>query len=187
MKRPTLLNGLAIALAASLIGGSTHAALSTIFTSSWALKLLIPILGLAYLIYLLSQTQERIGKITTLALWTTAAGTLWLFNPPFILYLMAHLGLIWLIRSLYFYSSMLSALADLGLTALSLAAAIWAIVQTGSIGLSIWCLFLVQALFTAIPASLYRKNTQATSADSKPFQTAFQTAEAAIRKLSANH
>jgi len=36
------------------------------------------------------------------------------------MYLLVHLGLIWLIRSLYFYSSVLSALADLGLGGLGL-------------------------------------------------------------------
>ncbi|MGH8652343.1 MAG: hypothetical protein ACREYE_09290 [Gammaproteobacteria bacterium] len=51
----------------------------------------------------------------------------------------------------------LSALADLGLNALGLTAAIWAVKQSGSLFASIWCFFLVQALFVAIPARLSRK------------------------------
>jgi hypothetical protein len=98
----------------------------------------------------------------------------------------AHLGLIWLIRSLYFYSSLISALADFGLVLFGVASAIWAVLQTGSLSLSVWCFFLVQALFVAIPNAWKRSSKPGIVSKSTqdPFQSAHRTAEAALTKLS---
>ena len=186
MKQPTLFEGICVALIASLIGSSSYTALTTLFYSSWVLKLLVTALSFAYIIYLLSRTSERVGRVTTFGLWGVTATVIWLFDPPFTLYLLFHLGLIWLIRSLYFYASMISALADLALTAMSLAAATWAFIQTDSLFLTIWSLFLVQALFITIPISLTRKNKKEriSIVHNAQFQAAYHTAENAIRKLS---
>ena len=110
-------------------------------------------------------------------------------TPPLLLYVCGHLGAVWLIRSLYFYSSVLSALADMGLNGLGLAAAIWAVTRTGSVFLGIWCFFLVQALFVFIPKSINHKpgTTRVGHESEDRFQHAYRVAEAAVRKLSSNH
>ncbi len=59
--------------------------------------------------------------------------------------------MLWLIRSLYFYDSVLSALVDLGLTGVALVTAIWAWLASNNLFLAFWCFFLVQALFVLIP------------------------------------
>jgi len=117
------------------------------------------------------------------------AGAAWFIAPPLMLYLLVHLGAIWLVRSLYFYSSVLSALADLALNGLGLAAAIWAVTRTDSVFLGIWCFFLVQALFVNIPDSMRRKAGTRESANARTdrFQHAHCVAEAAVRKLSSIH
>jgi hypothetical protein len=93
---------------------------------------------------------------------------------------------VWLIRSLYFYSSVLSALADLALNALSVIAAVWAVRQTGSVFLSFWCFFLVQALFVAIPAAMQRNKHGPAEAESEDrFQQAYRVAESALRNLTS--
>jgi hypothetical protein len=98
-------------------------------------------------------------------------------------------GAVWLNRSLYRYSSLLCALADLGLSALGLAAAIWAATHTGSLFLGIWCLFLVQALFVAIPSNMGRNiaETSAGLGDEDRFRRAHRSAELAVRRLSSIH
>jgi len=97
----------------------------------------------------------------------------------------AHLGIIWVIRSLYFHASVLSAFADLGLSGFSLIAAIWAFSQTGSLFMTLWTLLLVQALFVAIPSS-FRKGDGEDSADEvDEFQRAHANAEAALRRLTS--
>jgi len=189
MKRPTFIEGAGVALAASLAGGVLYTALDTVMPGVPVLRLLIAGIVLAYVIYLLGRTPERVGRVTAVAAWLLVAGVLWFTQPPLLLYIAAHLGVVWLIRSLYFYSSALSALADLGLNGLALSAAIVAITRTGSVFLGIWCFFLVQALFVFIPESLQRKSaaTPASPADADRFQHAFRAAETAVRKLSSNH
>lgn len=187
MKPPSFFEGVVIALAISVLGGALYSVLSSVLPAAAVLRLLIAGIGLAYVLYLLSRSRERVGRVTVVACWTLVTGVTWFIELPLILYIVTHLGLIWLIRSLYFYSSVLPALADLGLNGLSLTAAIWAARQTGSVFLSLWCFFLVQALFVAIPTGLNRSNkeTQAGPENEDRFQRAHRSAEAAVRKLSS--
>ncbi len=189
MKQPTFLEGVSVALAASLGGSMLYTAVEVILPGVPVLRLLIAATGLAYVLYLLSRSPERVGRITTVATWVVIAGVLWFTQPPLLLYVFVHLGSLWIIRSLYFYSSALSALADLGLNGLGLAAAIWAVTRTGSVFLGIWCFFLMQALFVLIPKSVHRKHDsgQANHTHEDRFQHAYRIADAAVRKISSNH
>ncbi len=185
MKRPTFLGGVGIAFLFSFFAAAVFAALTPVLGSYFVLRLLIAGLGLAYVVYLLSRSRERTGRIITLVLWAVIAVATWFMGPPLSLYLVIHVGMLWLIRSLYLYSSALSALADLGLSALSLAAAVWAASQSGSVFLAVWCFFLVQALFTAIPRSMKPK-AKSRPGDDESFERAHRAAEAAVRRLTAN-
>ena len=86
---------------------------------------------------------------------------------------------------MYFYSGVMPALMDLGLSALSVSAAVWAISRSGSVFLATWCFFLVQALFVAIPPAMQRNANvkQNTPADSKNFERAKRQADAALHQL----
>jgi cytochrome c biogenesis protein CcdA len=186
MKQPTFFEGVVVALVASVAGSVLFTALTSLFAAGAVLRLLIAGLGLGYIVYLFSRSRERIGRLTALGFWAIAAGATWWLAPSLPLYLLVHLGLIWLIRSLYFYSSLLSAFADLGLGGLGLAAALSASTHTNSLFLGIWCFFLLQALFVAIPARLDRKSSQRRPAPDREdrFQRAHRAAETAVRKLS---
>ncbi|AKH20114.1 hypothetical protein [Sedimenticola thiotaurini] len=189
MKRPTFLEGVGIALAASLTGSILFSALSPVMPDLPLLKLLIAGLGLAYSLYLFRRSSERLGRLVTAVVWLICAILIGLLDPPLTLYLALHIGLIWLIRSLYFHSSPLSALADLGLSGLGLAAAIWAALHTGSLLLTIWCFFLLQALFSAIPADLKKttRDNRSSGHSTDRFQQAEQAAEAALCRLTSMH
>ncbi|WP_428610233.1 hypothetical protein [Sedimenticola sp.] len=189
MKRPRFFEGVGIALAASLTGAILFSALSPVLDSRLLLKWLIAGLGLAYSLYLIRRSRQRIGRLVSIAGWLLCAAAIWLLNPSLPLYLLLHITLIWLIRSLYFYNSLFSALADLGLSGLGLATACWAAIATGSLLLSIWCFFLLQALFSAIPADWKRRHRSNPSPDAAAdrFYQAEQIAEAALRRLTATH
>jgi len=189
MKQPTFIEGVSVAIAVSLVGSVLYTTLNVVFPGIPVLRLLIAAIGLAYIVYLPSRSPERVGRITAAAAWLLVASVLWFTKPPLLLYVCGHLGTIWLIRSLYFYSSALSAIADMGLNGLSLAAGIWAITRTGSVFLGLWCFFLVQALFVIIPKSINRKpdTSRAGHESEDRFQHAYRVAEAAVRKLSSNH
>ena len=182
MNRPGFFEGAVVALVASIAGGACYAALATVFPSAAVLRFLIAALGLAYVLYLLRRNEERVGRITAIALWLLAAAALWVFEPPSLLYLCAHLGLVWLVRSLYYYSGLLPALIDFGLSLLGTAFAVWSAQRTGSFGLALWCFFLAQAFHVLIPESMRPARGHPESED--PFSRAHRAAETAVRKLS---
>ena len=182
MKRPTFFQGVGIALIAALLGEVLFVALTQLLGSYTALQMVIAIASFSYTLYLLRSSGERLGRLVTLAAWLlVTVATAW-FSPHLVVYLLMHTMMLWLVRALYFHSSLLTALADLGLNALAVAAALWATLQSGSLALALWCYFLVQALFVMIPTTLAATRTTA-AAD--PFEQARAAAQAALRKLSA--
>jgi hypothetical protein len=181
---PSVGTGLAAALVLSACGAALLAALTPWLGSGTALRLGVAALGLTYALYLIARSGERVGRLTTLAGWVAVASVVWLAGLPLTGYLLAHLGLVWLVRSLYYYSGLIPAIADLGLTALGAAFAAWAALRSDSAWLALWCFFFVQAFHAAIPASLADSSPAQRPADDV-FARAHRTAEAAVRRLSS--
>jgi hypothetical protein len=186
MKTATLFEGIFVAFLFSLISSVTYFALSSIFSDSFLIQLLITGLSFAYILYLLSRSKAPIGRITSVVVWTVAVIFLWFFSPPISVFLLIHLLMIWLIRSLYYYSSLFSSLLDFALNGLSVATAFWAANHTDSLFLTIWCFFLIQTLFVLIPQKLkHTTSNESSTLDSEAeFQNAYRTEESAIEKLS---
>ena len=187
MKQPTFFEGVVVAIMTSLTGSILFTVLTSVFNGSFLVRLIIAGLGLAYILYLLTRSRERMGRVTVFAAWVLVTIVTWFITPSLLMYTLVHIVLIWLVRSLYFYSSILPSLGDLALNGLSMASAIWAATHTGSVFLSIWCFFLMQALFVYIPTS--RRNKSSTKLVSlnndDRFQRAHCVAESALRKLTS--
>ncbi len=185
MKRPSFLHGVIAAAVLAFFASAVVATLTPFVGLGAVLRLVIPGLALAYLLYLLNRSAERTGRVTILALWSALAVVTWWFAPPLPLYLVIHVGAVWLVRSLYFYSGVLPALMDLGLSGLSISAAVWAASRSGSVFLATWCFFLVQALFVAIPPAMQQKRDarQRTTTEDQAFDKAKQQADRALRQL----
>jgi hypothetical protein len=181
-----LLRGVFLALVLSLVGGATFAGLSHLMYPAIALRLVIALLAGSYVFWLISRSDARIGRLTSIVGWTAAAAALGFSSVALPLYLLVHVALIWLIRSLYFHSSVLPALLDLVLSAFSIAAAVWAAEQSNSVFLAAWCFFLAQSFFVVIPRTLKDRSTEPPDEVDQPFQRAQRTAEAALRRISAN-
>lgn len=185
MKRPSFVHGVVVAAVFAVFTSAMIAALVPFIGFISVIRLVIPVMGLAYVLYLLSRSGERTGRVTTLALWSALAAMTWWVAPPLPLYLLIHVGAMWLVRSLYFYTGVLPALMDLGLSALSIVAAVWALSHSGSFFLATWCFFLVQALFVAIPPTVKRKSADAGDAavGNEPFERALRQADRALTQL----
>jgi hypothetical protein len=184
VKRPTFFHGVVAALAIAVAAGAVFSTLSPLLGAGTSLRLIIPVMGLAYLICLIHRSGESTGRITTVALWFAVSAATWLTPPPTVVYVLIHAGMLWLVRSLYFYSSAFPALLDLGLSALSVSAAAWAMTRSGSLFLAIWCFFLVQAVFVAIPQRLGMPAHRDTDKiDDDAFECARRRADAALRQL----
>ena len=185
MNRPGFLHGVIIAAVFGFFASAVVATLTPFIGFDGVIRLVIPALGLAYILYLISRSKNPVGRVTTLSLWSALAAATWWLAPAFPLYLLIHVTAIWLVRSLYFYSGVLPALMDLGLNALSISASIWAITRSGSVFLTIWTFFLVQALFVAIPRNVQGKTKpeRNSAAENENFTRARRQANAALRQL----
>lgn len=185
MKRPSFLHGVIVAAVLGFFASAIVATLTPFVGLGAVLRLVIPALGLAYLLYLFSRSEERIGRVTALSVWGALAAVTWWIAPPLPFYLLIHVGAIWLLRSLYFYSGVIPALIDLGISTLSVSATVWAISRSGSVFLATWCFFLVQALFVAIPPAIRsrRSGQRSTVADNENFERAKRNADQALRQL----
>lgn len=188
MKHPTFSEGVAVALAAAVAGSVGYSVLHDLIGFGWTSYALISGLGLGYILYLLARSRDRVGRFVTLAAWLLCSGTSWFVLEDPTLYLLTQAGMIWLVRSLYHQPGPLAAILDLALGLAALAAGVWAFVHADSLFLGIWTYFLVQALFVTIPSAKGRRPSGRKGADSDPdhFQTAYRSADAALRKLSAH-
>ena len=186
-RRPSLGAGLGAALVLSACGAALLAAVTPLLGQATALRAVIAMLGLAYVLYAVGRSGERVGRVTTIVGWVAIASAAWLTGLELGGYLLVHLGCVWLVRSLYYYSGLLPALADLGVTALGAAFAAWAALRSESAWLVLWCFFLVQAFHVLIPASLTQRGNAAAAAADDAFARAHRAAEAAVRRLSTSN
>ncbi len=184
-KPPTFLGGAAIAFVFAAAGAAVFAALTPGLASHLVVRGIAIALGGAYTLYLLSRSEERTGRVATVFVWCVLTTLTTVFVSALPLFLICQVAAIWLIRSLYFHGSLVTALADLGISGLALASAIWAAKSSGSVFLSIWSFFLVQALFVALPADITAK-PQRDERDDQPFKRAQSSATAAMRRIAAN-
>jgi len=184
MKKPTFVHGAMVAAVLAIVGSAFIATVTPFVGFHSVAYLVIPAIAFAYLVYLFRSTEERIGRISVLTLWSVFAIAMWWFGPTLAVYLLVHVGAIWLVRSLYFYSSVLPSLLDLGLSVFSISAFGWALERTGSVFLGIWCFFLVQALFVLIPKSYSNVNSAKRHiTESDRFARAERQANQALHKL----
>jgi hypothetical protein len=184
-KTPSLGAGLAAALVLSACGAALLAATAPWLGFATALRAVIALLALAYTLFVIARSGERVGRVTTTVCYAVAASAIWLAGLPLAFYVLAHIVLVWLARSLYYYSGLPAAVADLGLSALGAAFAAWAAQQSGSTWLALWCFFLVQAFHALIPESLGTRSPAAPAAADDAFRRAHRAAEAAVRRLSS--
>ena len=183
--KPGFLEGVGVALLFSIVGAAVFAMFHPFMAAGLLLRLLLAGIGFAYVLYLLLRSRERVGRVTVVLVWLLASIIIWLFYPPILLYVTLHLALIWLIRSLYFYSGVLPSLLDLGLNALALSLAVAAGLHTQSLLIGLWCFFLCQALFVFIPSTMQGQASTPHHAVQDRFEHAHRAAVAAVRKLSS--
>jgi hypothetical protein len=185
MKAPGIIDGVIVALVITVGAGVASLLLGGFVGYGTLFNLLLLWAALVYLVYLFRRSGARVGRVVMLASWATLSLACWFFDLPLFQQVLLQAGFIWLTRSLYFHSSLVSAALDFGLMAAGVAAGAWAMVNTGSIIAALWSFFLVQALFCWIP-DLARRQSRAdfhAQHERSPFQSAHRVAVDAVRKL----
>jgi hypothetical protein len=165
-------------------GAAALAALAPFFGWSTALRAVVALAGLAAVLDVLASSRERVGRVTTVALWSLCAAIAAGVSLPLAAYVLVHAALLWLVRALYRYSSLVPALGDFGLCLLGAAFAAWAAQRTGSAWLALWCFFLAQSFHVLLPESLGRAAANARDDDVDVFTRSHRAAEAAVRRMS---
>lgn len=189
MKKLGTAEGIGLAIALSLVGGISYAILSNTLDNPSSFRSVVGMLSLFYTLYLLARSHEKTGRLVTLVIWFLVTGASSVLISSLPLYVITHLGFIWLVRALFFHSSISMAILDLGLISAGLLVANWALIQTNSLTMSIWSFFLLQVLFI----SLVKRNTPTYHPDKEQytegdrFQRALSNAEKALQKISSAH
>ena len=186
MKTATFFEGVFIALLVSLISSVLLFTLSSFFPANILIRSLISGISIAYILYLLSRSNERVGRIMVMTVLLISIISLWFSWPSITLFILGHMTIIWLVRCLYFYSSLMSSLADLALNGSSLFIALAVASHTDSLFLTLWCFFLMQALFVLIPKSIPKPNSSSSISlnNEQEFQQYFRAGQAAVQQLS---
>lgn len=189
MKQATFSEGILVALFSSVMVAVVFTIMSSVFFGVDIFRMVIAGLSFSYILYLLIRSNEKFGRVTTTVVWIVITLPTAIFIPSLFLYISIQLLMIWLIRSLYYYSSVLASIIDLGLTGLSVLSAVWAWTVSQSLFLTFWCFFLMQALFVYIPKKITPKkmSTIKQSMSDDKFESAYYSAELAVRKLTNNH
>ena len=185
-KPASFAHGLGAAFVLSTAGAAVLAALTPWLGAATALRAVVALLGFAYVLYVMAVSRERIGRLTTIVCYSAVTGGAWLVGLPLVAFVLVHVGVVWLVRSLYHYSGLAPALADLLLSALAAAFGAWAALRSGNAWLAFWCFFLVQALHAVIPPTVGARNAPDVEHDTGAFARAARAAEAAVRRLSSD-
>lgn len=140
----------------------------------------------SYILYLLSRAETKIGLGSCAVVSAVLLGGMLAFNLAAFWVVILAVGLIWLVRALYAYGSLVSAALDALLCVASLGCALWAIFLGGNLLVGIWTFLLVQALFVFIPRSLFARAGEAKprcAAKPDRFQQAHHAALEALGRL----
>lgn len=187
MRRETFIRGAIVAFLLAAAGAIAFLALQPVFGATLVLRGLIAATAGSYVLYLLYRSDERAGRLAVPALWLAIAVVTWATAPGLPGFTLAHIGMLWLVRSLYFHAGITAAVLDLGLCGVGFVAALAAATASHSVFLTLWTFFLVQALFVAIPTVLPAAFPDPTADADERFQRALTTAEAAVRRVYSAH
>lgn len=182
----TLGGGVVAAALLAAAGAALLALLGPLAGAQTAARLVVALLGFAYVLYVLGQAQARVGRVTAVAIWMLVATTVWAAGLSWPYFVLVHVAMAWLVRALYLRANFVAALADLGLCVLGLALAVWAGQRTGSAFLAFWCLFFTQAFHVEIPAALGARASRNDEDTGLAFERAHRAADAALRRASTS-
>jgi hypothetical protein len=175
---------LGFAVALCLLAALALALLELLVPSADSLRLVATSAALAIALRILAGAERQPGRLTCLLVWLgLAAGLLWL-RPIWLSFMLAHVGLIWLVRAAYLHRSLLDSLVDLCLTACATAFAAWAWLMSQDFALSLWCWLLPQCIDAAAVA-IWLRTIRASDECGTGFEHAAQTAEQALRRIAS--
>ena len=186
MKPPGVIDGVIVAALISLGAGVASLLFGGFIHYPILFQIVLYSTALSYLLYLLKRSDAHVGRVVVIVIWSLMTLVCWMFDVHLLEQVLLQATAIWLVRSLYFHNSMFTALLDLGLVSVGLAASAWAMLNTGNLVASIWSFFLVQALFCWVPQLGQSEpgDFRDDRSNRSSFESAHRVAVDAVRKLS---
>lgn len=172
----------------SLIAAAVAATLSYLMPAALVIRLVVTGLGLTFVVRAIGQSEDRTGRVLCLVAWTVAAAAVWLAGVGLPIFVIVHVTLAWLVRSLFTYSRIVEAGVDFGLTLLALSFGVYAAVRTDSTFLATWSFLLVHALHVTIPGVVSRwsgpkEHAMPLDDPNRGFADAFKAADDALHRI----
>lgn len=180
MNRFSFFNHIALSVALSLMTITLHNTVTPFIGYDYGYRILILSLSVGYLSFLLHQLKPRFGVALILVFWCVMSLLLFTFNPSLPIWLMAHIGCLWMVRATLRYQHIQHWLLDSLVNLLAICAGIATYLHTQNIGLSVWSYFLVLALVALLAPS---REQEIQTFNASPFQVAQNAANAALRRL----
>jgi len=182
MNRCDFLRHVGVALALAIAAAASSLVLATLMPFAPITRVLIAAACGTYTLYLLIGSGRRAGVATLTIAWLLSGLLVWLYAPSLTVFAAVHTALIWLVRSLLRYRSILPALVDLGLSTIAVLLGVAALQRTGSVFLATWSFFLLQAI-AAGSSRLWRQQATRAAGQNQTFERARLQAEAALSTL----
>lgn len=187
-RKATFLGEAAFGFAISLTAAAIALTLSFVLPATFVARLVVAGLGLTLVVRAVSRSDEKTGRIVTLAVWAAIAVGIWLLGVGLPIYIVVHVTLAWLARSLFTYSRLIEAGIDLALSLIALSFAIFAVVRTDSVFLAAWSFVLVQAFHACIPSLAARwvapqERSLPVGDPNRGFADAFKAADDALHRI----
>jgi hypothetical protein len=187
MYRPTLLEGVLVALVLSLSVSPLVVFVQLATGSLLAWKIVVMSIAYTYMCYLLARSERRSGRVTLGLLALTVLLASLVFNLRFPTILLLCVMLVWAMRCFAYSRSLVSAVLQGGVCVLGCGVALLVYGHSGSLALTLWSFFLVQAAFVLIPAQFMRQaaTPSGTTLGDTPdgFGRAYHAAEQALERL----
>jgi hypothetical protein len=155
-ERSSFLREAGFGFVVSLIAAVAASTLALFLPAATVLRALVAAVGLVLVLRAIARSNEKTGRIVTLAVWLAAVAAIWLAGFGLPAFIATHVLLLWLVRALFTCSRPIEAGLELALTLLAASFATVAAVRTGSVFLASWTFVLVMALGAAIPALVRR-------------------------------
>jgi hypothetical protein len=184
----SILGEITFGFVASLVAAAVALTLTYVMPGAFVARLVIAGLGLTVVVRAIARSNEKTGRIVTLIVWAFAAAAIWFAGVALPTFVVVHVTLAWLVRSLFSYSRLIEAGVDFGLTLLALSFSVFAAVRTDSMFLAAWSFLLVQALHVSIPGLVSRwltpKPQETPLGDpNRGFSEAFKAADEALHRI----
>ena len=189
-KPTTLFREIGIGLVLSVLAAAAATLALVFFPAGHVIRGVVAMVAFAYACRTLARSNERIGRIVTIAVWLAALALAWWSGIGLAGFVAIHIVMLWLVRALYVYTRSIEAGVDLALTTVAIGFASWAALRTDSVLLAAWAFFLVQAFHVYVPELARRcLKPKATAIDrddlNQRFADASRAADAALRRIAA--